>query len=190
MRGKFFLIIFFLVFYAVLSCAKNKEGTVSVEDAAERAQNSEYVDEEVMEDSRNEEVYVFNIDSFGFLKEFPQTIDEVKEKYHDIVFEEVMQESSMKGLAKFVFSLNSPYIEFNFWGDTRETAKLRVVQIWDAQFQCETVQIIGASTAGLAKLTGKTVDRDGNISIVNDWYILRIKTENEIVVSYTILEQL
>jgi len=135
--------------------------------------------------------YVFDIDSFLFLDEFPKTIADIKALFLEEHFEEKIFENDVKGLlGKYVYSLYSTNIRFGFWGDTKEEAVLLTSEIFTSKYQCDTMQIIGMSVKDLENISGKKIDPDKKINISNGLYVLSIKTDGNTVKSYTILREL
>jgi hypothetical protein len=135
--------------------------------------------------------YVFDIDSFLFLDEFPKTITDIKVLFPDEHFEEKTFENDVKGLlGEYVYSLYSANIRFGFWGDTTEEAVLLTSEIFNPKYQCKSMQIIGMPVKELESLSGNKLDPDKKINISNDLYVLSIKTDGNTVKSYTILREL
>jgi hypothetical protein len=143
-----------------------------------------------LETQKPDTSYVFNIESFMYLDEFPKTSAGVKEQYFDEIFEEKTQESWVMSTpsGKYVFSLNSPNIQFGFWGDTLEDAILRTVEILNSQYQCEAIQIIGMPIEELERVSNKKLTNN-NIVIINEFEIgLIIRTKDGIVKNYLIID--
>jgi predicted small secreted protein len=135
--------------------------------------------------------YVFDIESFRFLDEFPWPISEIKKMYPDEAFEEKTSTSGIKGLFdENWYSLESQNITFDYLGETIDEAILYVVEIFTPKYQCNTMQIIGMPVKDLESLSGKKLDRDKKINISNDLYVLSITTDGKTVKAYTILRQL
>ena len=133
--------------------------------------------------------YLFDIESFKFIDEFPSTIDGIKALYPSENFEEDTIEHSVKGyLGKYAYTLKSPNIRFSFIGDTMEEAYLQIVVILNAEYQCKVMQIIGMSTEELENVSSKKLTRDKTIAIYSEKDDgLIIETQDGIVQSYTIL---
>ena len=135
--------------------------------------------------------YIFDIDSFRYLDEFPRTITGIKAIYPDEPFEERVFENTGKGpLGNYIYTLRTNNIWFSFWGDTIEDANLLVVEIFDEKYQCENMQVIGMSAEELEKVSGKMLTRDMTIREFTELYILVIQTKDGVVTKYMILEQL
>ena len=136
-------------------------------------------------------IYVFDIDSFLFLDEFPKTIADIMVLFPDEHFEEKTFENDVKGLmGEYVYSLYSANIRFGFWGDTIDEAVLLTSEIFNQEYQCKSMQIIGMSVKDLENVSGKKIDPDKKINISNGLYVLSIKTDGNTVKSYTILREL
>jgi hypothetical protein len=136
--------------------------------------------------------YVFDIDSFKFLNEFPRTIAGIKAMYPDEVFEERTVESKGGGksmhLGNYAYFLKSPNIQLGYWGDTIEDAILFELDIFTPEYQCETMQVIGMGAEELERVSGKKLTLDKTIAIYTELHEgLIISTKEGIVQSYTIL---
>ncbi|GHV53932.1 hypothetical protein AGMMS49579_13600 [Spirochaetia bacterium] len=149
--------------------------------------------------SNIEAVYVFDIDSFTYFDEFPETISGVKEKYKDVVFQEEMEETSSTGhirsLGDYRFDLTSEDITFIFYGDTMEDMELYHIEIFSPSYQCPGIQIIGMSSTrakDLIKTTTKFDIADGNLMIISkNWlYNIVVNIKNDIVINYSINKEL
>jgi len=135
--------------------------------------------------------FVFDIDSFGFLDEFPRSIAGIKAMYPDEGFEEKTFVNTGKGpLGDYAYTLRTSNIYFDFWGDTIEEANLLAVEIFNPKYQCKTIQVIGMPAEKLESLTGKKLTLDKTIVIYTELYGLIISTKDGIVQSYLIIEQL
>jgi hypothetical protein len=135
-------------------------------------------------------VYVFDIESFRFLDEFPWSILEIKAMYPDEDFEEKTSTNEVKGLFGDWFSLESQNISFSYLGENIDEAILYIVEIFTPKYQCNTMQIIGMPVKDLENLSGKEINLDKKIFITTDLYVLSIETDGDIVKSYTILREL
>jgi hypothetical protein len=136
--------------------------------------------------------YVFDIDSFRFINEFPRTIAGIKAMYPDEPFEEKISKNTLKGyLGDYVYSLISPNIEFIFWGNSIDDAVLNIVEIFQPNYQCKTMQIIGMSVKYLENISGKKLTMENNIRIYTDptLYFLVIETQDGIVSNYAIVAE-
>jgi len=135
--------------------------------------------------------YVFDIDSFRFLDEFPKTIEGIKAMYPDEDFEEKTSPSAIKGLlGENWYTLESKNIIFSYLGDTIDEAVLYMVEFFTSKYQCDTMQIIGMPVKDLENISGKELNRDKEINISTDLYVLSIITDGNTVKTYTILRQL
>ena len=204
------LIIMSLIFFLFASCS-------SKEDLARNLPDSSYQEEQVtsdisdmdlsyQEEQATSDIFdmdlsyreeqatsdIFDIDSFGFLEEFPFSILEIKAMYPDENFEERTYESDGRGvpLGNYAYTLRSDNIRFSFWGNTIEDAALKVVEIFNPQYQCNTMQVIGITAEELENLSGKKLDLDKKIVIFTKLYSLTIQTKDGTVQSYTIVAQL
>ena len=171
-------VIILLIFTLLGSCSK-KVYPESQPDAPGQETQKQYTS------------FVFDIDSFGFLDEFPRSIAGIKAMYPDEGFEETTFVNTGKGpLGKYAYTLRTSNIYFIFWGDTAEEAGLNVVEIFDSKYQCKTMQIIGMPVSELESLSGQKINRDKRIIIYTDLYGLSISTDGNIVQSYVIIKQL
>jgi len=187
------IIAMLLSCFMFISCSK-KNNLNGVKQAEEKqvflSQN--VPDQEEQKTSLYDEKYIFDIDSFKYLDEFPRSITGIKEMYPDENFEERITESNMKGLpiGKYIYSLDSTNIQFGFWGDTVEEAKLDVVHIYNQKYQCKAMQVIGMSVSKLESVSGKKLTPEKDICIYTEEYILVIETQNDIVSSYAIITRI
>ena len=134
--------------------------------------------------------YVFDIDSFKYLDEFPRTINGIKEMYPNESFEEKVSKRLGKSIhiGEYAYSLNSPNIQFGFWGDTTEEAILFTVEIFNSDYQCENMQVIGMSAEELEFVSNRKLNLDKNIIIYTESHDgLIIMTKNGIVINYLIV---
>jgi len=140
--------------------------------------------------------YLFDIDSFKYINEFPRTITGIKEMYPDEPFEESVFEitgSEITGKwegppGKYMYILRSADIRFDFFGDTDEEANLYAVDIFNSNYQCKSIQVIGMSTEELERVSGRKLNSDKNIAIYTKLYDgLIIKTKDGFVQSYSII---
>jgi len=135
--------------------------------------------------------YVFDIESFRFLDEFPWSYFEIKEMYPNENFEEKASISEIKGLFDDNwYSLESQDITFDYLGGNIDEAILYIVEIFTPKYQCNTMQIIGMPVKDLESLSGNKLNLDKEIVFSTDLYVLSITTDGNIVKSYTILRQL
>ena len=135
--------------------------------------------------------YIFDIESFRYLDEFPKTIEGIKAMYPNEPFEEKVSENKLKGfVGAYWYLLKSPNIEFRFLGDSIDDAVLNIVLIYQLDYQCKTMQIIGMNAKDLEDVSGRKLTRDGAISISTELYILYIETQDGIVKDYKILAEL
>ena len=164
-------------------CSKNKE---SKTEEIQEARNQETYIQEVQTVSVS---YVFDIDSFKYLDEFPSTITDIKAMYPNEAFIEEMSEYTGRYReGKYWYALTSPSIQFHFWGDSFEEAKLYDVEIFKTEYQCQTIQIIGMLAEELEIMSGEKLTRDKTIVIYNETHDgLTITTKDGIVQSYLIL---
>jgi hypothetical protein len=126
--------------------------------------------------------YVFDIESFRSLEEFPKTIEGIKTMYPNEPFEEEISENKLKGfVGAYWYLLKSSNIEFYFLGDSIDVAMLNIVIIFQPDYQCKTMQIIGMSAKELENVSGEKLTRDGAISIYTELYVLYIETQDGIV---------
>ena len=138
-----------------------------------------------------EALYVFDIDSFKYLDEFPRSIAGIKALYPDEDFKERVSENTGKGpLGEYIYSLTSSNIQFIFWGDSIDEANLLVVEIFNAEYQCRTIKVIGMSAEELEHLSGKKLTRDKTIVISTELYVLTFETKEGVVQNYFIIAQL
>jgi len=133
--------------------------------------------------------YVFDIESFMYINEFPKTIADIKVLYPNVSFEERMSESIGEGpMGNYAYSLDSPYIKFGFWGDSIEEAILYTVDIFHTDYQCKPIQVIGMAIEELESVSGVKINRDKFIAIYNQFFEgLIIRTNDGIVQSYSII---
>jgi len=154
-------------------------------------QEQQYQEVIVQEIHTPDILYIFDIDSFKYLDEFPRTIEGVKELYPDEPFEESLSEYGGKSyLGAYGYSLRSSNIQFIFGGDAIDELELRVVDIFNSNYQCEPIQVIGMTIEKLEKISGKNQTHEKAIKISSELYILLIETKNGIASSYSILAQL
>jgi len=173
------------------SCIK-REHFNEVETVEEK--NNLFSQEIVTQENDNGEAsYIFDIKSFKFLNEFPQTITSIKELYVNENFQEINSENDVKGLidmGKYVYSLISPNIRFVLLGNSIDETKLLTVEIFNRDFQCRSMQVIGMTTDELIRISGEELTIDGIIRISTEFYVLSIKIKEDIVQSYVIITQL
>jgi len=135
--------------------------------------------------------YIFDIESFRFLDEFPWTISEIKTAYPEESFKEETTTSEIKGIfEENWYSLESQNIAFSYLGENIDEAVLYIVEIFTPKYQCDSMQIIGMPVKDLESVSGKKLDRDKKINISTDLYALSITTDGNTVKTYTILRQL
>ena len=175
--------------FLFVSCSK-KEYSIEVKQEAEGRET--LIQETAIQEMQKSDIsYVFDIDSFKYLDEFPRTIAGIKEMYPDEAFEEKTSENDLKGfLGSYWYGLSSPNVRFSFLGNTVEDANLRIAIITSTDYQCETMQIIGMSAEELENVSGVKLTLDKTIRVSTELYILVIETKDGIVTSYRILEQL
>ena len=138
--------------------------------------------------------YVFSIDSFKYIDEFPRTITGIKTMYPDEPFEEKMFEITERfdgPPGKYMYSLRSPDIRFDFYGDTDEEASLYAVDIFNLNYQCKSMHVIGMPVEVLERVSGLRLNLDKNIAIYTELHDgLIIKTKDGFVQSYSIIAPL
>ena len=183
--------IFVLLLTCFLFSACSKKDYPGAENQKEKEQEVPSQETHDPETQKPAASYVFDIESFRFLEEFPSTISEIIEVYPDEDFKEKTSTSEIKGLyEKNWYSLESQNITFDYLGYTTEEAILYVVEIFNPEYQCNTMQIIGMPVKELENISGKKLNPDKKINIETDLYVLSIKTDGNTVKAYTILRQL
>jgi hypothetical protein len=193
-------IIILLIFFLFISCSSKEDLAKNLPDLSyqEEQDTSDLFDQEeqntsdLLDQEEQDTSYIFDIDTFGFLEEFPFSILEIKAMYPDENFEERTSESDGRGvpLGNYAYTLRSDNIHFYFWGNTIEDAALKVVEVINPQYQCKTMQVIGMTAEELENLSGKKLDLDKKIIIFTKLYSLTIQTKDGTVQSYTIVAQL
>ena len=183
------LTVFLLICSLFASCSKkdySNERNQADENQETLTQEAGILEAEVSNTS-----YVFDIDSFRYLEEFPKTIEDIKGMYPEELFEESIFENTGKGpMGDYAYTLRSPNIWFSFWGNTVEEANLLVVEIFSKEYQCKSIQVIGMSVEELERISGKKLTPEKNVRIYTELYILVIETGDGIVQSYKILASL
>ena len=134
--------------------------------------------------------YVFDIDSFKFLEEFPGTIEGIKAMYPDEPFEVDISENDDRFSGSYFYGFKSSNITFYFNGNTMEDAKLYEVDIFNPEYQCKSIQVIGMNVSELESVSGEKLKPENNIRIYSEKYILVIETQDNIVSNYWILLRL
>jgi len=180
-----------LLLFCFLFCSCSKKDYPNTE--KQKEEKHEVLSQEILDqETQSPDVsYVFDIDSFTFLDEFPKTIADIKALFPDENFEEKTFENDVKGLlGEYVYSLFSTNIRFGFWGDTTEEAVLLTSEIFTPKYQCNTMQIIGMPVKDLENVSGYKIDLDKKVNISNGLYVLSIKTDGNTVKSYVILREL
>jgi len=178
--------LFFVIAAVVFTTCRNPKDSLNEEKQLEEQQKIFLQEVQKFDIS-----YVFEIDSFKYLEEFPRTIAGIKALYYDESFIEKTSKNDLKGfLGSYWYTLSSPNVIFSFLGDTMEDANLLIATITHLNYQCKTMQVIGMSVEQLEHVSGKRLTQDKTIRISTELYILIIETNNGIVSSYTILEQL
>lgn len=154
--------------------------------------NLDRINEEIYDQEQDKtcNTFVFNIDSFKFLDEFPRTIAGIKSMYPNEFFTEDTFERLSRSihLADYKYSLNSPNIQFEFWGDTKDEAILYTVEIFNSEYQCKNMQVIGMTKNELEQLSNQKANKDNNITVYtksDDGLIVR--TKGGIVQNYLIV---
>jgi hypothetical protein len=183
------IIVLLLSCFLFSACSKKDySNTEKHEEEKQEVVSQETIDKE----AQNPDIsYVFDIDSFLFLDEFPKAVADIKALFPDEHFEEKTFENDVKGLfGEYVYSLYTANIRFGFWGDTIEEAVLLTSEIFNSEYQCKSMQIIGMPVKDLENVSGNKIDRDKKINISNGLYVLSIKTDGNTVKSYTILREL
>jgi hypothetical protein len=183
----------FVLILGIISCERRV-----MNDEDKEVIDNKFSTEEIIGGSNTSDrnhTYVFNLDSFLYIEEFPKTIDGVKEEYKDEVFEESSFEMGGHSLGDYKYVLASKNIEFTFYGNTKEDAKLQIVEIYTPLYQCPNIQIIGMTSTGIKELIGNSIkyNKEGNnLRIVtDDWmYNIRIDIENDVVIGYLIAENI
>jgi hypothetical protein len=136
-----------------------------------------------------ETTFVFDIDSFKFLDEFPKTIAEIKTMYPDEDFEESISANSWKHpVGDNFYMLKSSNINFVFLGDTIEEAILCIVEIYNTKYQCKSMQVIGMPIEELENASGEKLTRDKTVVIFTPLYGLTISTKDGVVQNYLIID--
>jgi hypothetical protein len=170
--------------FLLFSCLKKDNSSLG----KQKVISHEMLDQEIQ---GQDVAYVFDIELFRFLDEYPWSFFEVGVMYPDENFEEKTSTSEIKGLfGDNWYSVESENITFNFLGETIDEAILYVVEILTPEYQCDTMQIIGMPVKDLESLSGKKLNPDKKIIISTDLYVLSISTDGNTVKSYTILRQL
>jgi hypothetical protein len=183
------IIVLLLSFFLFFSCLRKDH----LSNEKQEEEKQEVVSQEIIgqEMQGPDAFYVFDIDSFKFLDEFPRAIEDIKTFFPNEYFEEKTFENDIKGLmGNYVYSLYSANIRFGFWGDTTEEAILLTAEILTSKYQCNPMQIIGMPVKDLESLSGKKLNRDKKIIISTDLYVLSITTDGNTVKTYTILREL
>jgi len=181
--------VLILACFLFSSCLKKDySNTEKQEEEKQEVLSQETLDQETRSPDTS---YVFDIESFRFLDEFPWPISEVRAMYPDENFEEKTSTSEIKGLlGENWYSLESQDITFDYLGENIEEAILYIVEIFTPKYQCDTMQIIGMPVEYLESLSGNKLNRDKKVNISTDLYVLSITTDGNTVKSYTILRQL
>ena len=173
----------------IASCLKKNNSNAESKKEGQEALFHETLEQETQ---KPDDSYVFDIDSFMYLEEFPKTIAGIKAMYPDEPFEEKTSKNDLKGFnGSYWYLFSSPNIRFSFLGDTMEGADLCIVVITNKNYQCKNVQVIDMAAEELERVSGKKLTLDKTIAIYSksdDGLI--IKTEDGIVRSYTILGSL
>jgi hypothetical protein len=183
-------IVVLLLFCSLFSFCSKKDysNTEKQEEEKQEVLGQETIDQETL---IPETSYVFDIEAFRFLEDFPLSISEIKDMYPDENFEEKISTSEIKGLSdKNWYSLESQDIIFDCMGKTIDEAILYAVEIFTPKHQCNTMQIIGMPVNELENISGYKLDSDKRINISNSLYVLSIKTDGNTVKSYVILREL
>ena len=177
--------VFLLLFcFSLASCSR--KNYIKAEE-----QETLVKEEIILEEKTPSVSYVFDIDSFKFLDEYPKTIAGIKALYPNELFEERIAGNEVKGIVgKYVYSLDSLNIQFGFWGDTPEEADLKTVEILNPDYQCKSIQVIGMTVEEIERISGEKLKPDKNIKIYTDLNFLSIRTKNGIVQNYIIMELL
>jgi len=179
-------IFLFLCSFLLASCLEKKDSKEGEqEEERQDIPNQEMLAQEAQKPDVS---YVFDIDSFKYLDEFPRTIAGIKTIYPDEPFEERAFETNVKGMGDYAYSVRSPNIWFGFWGDTIEAADLKTVEIFNPDYQCKSMQVIGMAVNDLEKISDEKLKPDGNIKIYTERYFLSIRTKDGIVQNYLIME--
>jgi len=180
-----------LLLFCFLFCSCLKKDYSNTERQKEEKQevlSQEILDKEIQNPDAS---YVFDIESFRFIDEFPRTVVDVKTMYPYEPFEERTTKNTFKGyLGDYSYSLKSSNIQFIFWGDSIDDAELCIVEITHQDYQCKTMQVIGMAAEELERVSGKKLTRDKSIIISTDLYVLSIDTQNGIVRNYAIVAEL
>jgi hypothetical protein len=136
---------------------------------------------------------VFDIDDFGFLSEFPATISGIKEKYPDEYFEFSTTKNGFDptiAWGEYIYLLSSPdNIIFTLYGNSEEEARVYIARVLNPNYQCEKLQIIGASAEKIENISGKELDQDKCILISIEGYVLVIVTESGVVINYAVVAE-
>jgi len=181
------ILLFGLLFLS--SCQKSEDiGVISKDKITQIAPNQETF---AKEPSKSELSYVFDIDNFKYLDEFPRTISGIKTMYPKEQFVEgIFDNNSREFDGSYWYEFKSTNIKFTFSGDTTETANLMFVTISNPDYQCKTMQIIGIPIEKMEDLSNKRLTVDKTIKISTEQSILIIEAKNGIVDNYTILDEL
>jgi len=183
-------IIVVILISCLLFVSCQKKDSLNEENQVEEKQKL-LSQEPIVHEKKSDNSYVFDIDLFKYLDEFPRKIAGIKEMYSNEPFEEQIFDNDLKGfLGLYWYTLSSPNIRFSFLGDTIEDAKLRIVVITNSNFQCETMQVIGMPVEELERVSGKKLTLDKTIRVSTALFILVIETKEDIVSSYRILAEL
>jgi len=186
MKRSVYFQLFFIIAAVVFTTCRNPKDSLKEEKQLEEQQKIFLQEAQKFDIS-----YVFDIDLFMYLDEFPRTIVGIKEMYQNESFEEKVYERIGKTgpPGNFVYSLDSPNIQFGFWGNSHEEAILYAVDIFNPSYQCKSVQVLGMTVEELENVTGQKLARDGILRVSTDSYTLSIKTKDGIVNTYTIIAQ-
>lgn len=142
----------------------------------------------------DQEAYVYD-PAFSFLQSYPQTIEEVYQTYgSDKATLTITEEDKRaKSFAPLMFTLELNGISFDFWGDSKEDAKLRIVSVTSKDQQNEHLKVIGMPWEDAKKMFSEipmTRINDERILInsSNHLYYAVLLTDGKIVTGYNIIE--
>ena len=181
--------VLLLACFLFYSCSKkDNANSERQEEEKQEVTSQEILDKETQSQDSS---YVFDIEAFRFLEEFPLSISGIKAMYPNENFEEKASTSEIKGLSEENwYSLESQNITFDCLGDNIDEAILYVVEVFTPEYQCSSMQIIGMPVKALEDTSGNKLNRDKKINISNGLYVLSITTDGSNVKSYMILREL
>ena len=127
--------------------------------------------------------------SFLYIEEYPISISKLIEEYPDTLFEKKVFDAIITQLGDYSYVLKTDEVSFVFNGDNETDAILYNVDIYSSKYEKKQGQLIDMEKSDLLDLLPEAMsfrEKEDEIIInsIDNMYYLRIRTQEEIIVSY------